>query len=884
MAYTMLPVKAPKTTNSRRRPATAHDPYLELRLAKAAIHSINGKIHTGHSTTPEPMTTESIIDPFHNPKRSLHSLLRNRGLGREYAGHRNIRTELQTRLGEGLLPWRYWKGASSDVVTTAWGPDSTLFAVGAATHSDHDSLQYNRPNNLLLGSLPSNTLEELPDHRVNRPSPGTIASGPNSTQATYDACDPMVYKTVSFVLFSACGSKLYSASEDETVKVWDVSSSRGSGKRLTASLPHNANVTSVETTKFHPRIFASARKSSTDPIRVYKQDGSHGYSWNSYVSTRAVQKPNFQLEPECMKFGTTYHTAHLLLAGFTQWGDISAFEISREGHLCLWDLNTRENIKVTPGSQSIMALAWQPMGIYFATGGSAPRIGLADRKNTKTVVRTWELRSPKRCNEYECSALDINDIAFHPLDANIITAGYTDGSTYVWDARRPDTIMHRLEHGKPLLDLDHNRTREQADTGVMLSLWGPGASLFYTGSSDGKIKAWDLSRHPTDVLVKDVAQLNAGVQSGSFSPDGSHLLVGDAEGGVHILSSAPVGEQPDLNILDDETGATMPIHYRPALSSNTLPEDDPENPGTEGIRSARALLDSGQLAFNPYFGVGQGPEYNGPYAQYDAQRVLSSRVFDTKMVAQQRGLMEERKENINGPSRSKGITLKPARVDSLLPSRPSIKRLLAGNRTMHRSEVESGPTHKPVVLDDPRRGTNLQPKQLTPNSRIAERPSIKHKIKNQEKLHKKKSNNGVAYKPIASNDDEGYIPKPPTGKRQCASSNVSNLINKKARITNRDIIDLTGDGIPNGATSTPTPTNSKPKRTHEIIDLTDHPSEGERRADFSGSFPKSLDGAAEQATKAPVKAEMRPHPQIANEAFKDLQGQTGRADEEPFPI
>ena len=37
--------------------------------------------------------------------------------------------------------------------------------------------------------------------------------------------------------------------------------------------------------------------------------------------------------------------------------------------------------------------------------------------------------------------------ALSPNNTNYITAGCTDGVTYVWDFRMPDKVLHKLEHG-----------------------------------------------------------------------------------------------------------------------------------------------------------------------------------------------------------------------------------------------------------------------------------------------------------------------------------------------------------------------------------------------------------------------------------------------------
>lgn len=73
-------------------------------------------------------------------------------------------------------------------------------------------------------------------------------------------------------------------------------------------------------------------------------------------------------------------------------------------------------------------------------------------------------------------------------------------------------------------------------------------------------QSWDIMRAPEDVYVGDFDDLGAGVISGAFSPDFSYLLVGDLDGGVHILSSALVKGWADLRrpkAVDNITGGEL---------------------------------------------------------------------------------------------------------------------------------------------------------------------------------------------------------------------------------------------------------------------------------------------------------------------------------------
>lgn len=110
----------------------------------------------------------------------------------------------------------------------------------------------------------------------------------------------------------------------------------------------------------------------------------------------------------------------------------------------------------------------------------------------------------------------------------------------------------------PADDDPHWRPREVADTGVKFASWGETTDRLYTGSSDGVVKSWNVKRAAEDVLVRNVVQLEAGVMSGSFSPDLTQLLIGDAVGGVNLLSAVA------LNSGDD--GLLRPFDFHPADS------------------------------------------------------------------------------------------------------------------------------------------------------------------------------------------------------------------------------------------------------------------------------------------------------------------------------
>lgn len=197
-----------------------------------------------------------------------------------------------------------------------------------------------------------------------------------------------------------------------------------------------------------------------------------------------------------------------------------------------------------------------------------------------------------------------------------ITAGCTDGNTYIWDTARGDKPIHILRHSDPVEEFRGDREKE--DTGVKFTAWGNTPDRFYTGSSDGVVKVWNVrsSRKP---LVRDILEVPAPVSFGMFSPDRSKLVVGDASGRVFLLSVDEEDQKPAAF-----TNVQLPGTH---LSRNTrrpkliIPHPEPDPPATDangnpldpetGQARAEAYLKKGQILLHRNLTVGavQGPNY-----------------------------------------------------------------------------------------------------------------------------------------------------------------------------------------------------------------------------------------------------------------------------------
>ncbi|KKY16221.1 putative wd repeat protein [Phaeomoniella chlamydospora] len=507
-----------------------------------------------------------------------------------------LRTRLQTK----LYPWKSWKGASHDVTHVTWSSTGTKYAVGAAALVDSHTMQYNRPNNLLVGSMVTSTLSELPGHYTQRPGSSNLG------------LDPRIFQPITAIQWSKSGRDiLYTAGYDKTVNIWDVSDPLDI--YCLQSERQEERITDIALSRPSVGVLATGTEKMYSTLSLYRylEDEDHLAQTNVELSeVLPATKVRHTYCATSLQFGTSHITEQYLAAGFSR-GNLDESTTVLEGSLALWQLtpSQADHVKVSPCSQNVFDIAWHPTDRLFATANAAP---LAERKkmgHVRSMIRVYDPKQVSRLIEYDCPAVDLNTVSFCPFDSNYIAASATDGSTYVYDCRRPDQYVHRLQHGQPLSELPHDRSRELTDVGVRVSLWGQRGAKFYTGGSDGVVKQWDIRKAAPDALVRDVISLEAEVMSGAFSADESNLILGDGSGGIHILSDAPT---------DDKA-----IQYVPALASAN--NDDEEDAWTVGQRAARELVETGQIEIVPGWGAGKGERYKGPWASWATEEDRKAR-------------------------------------------------------------------------------------------------------------------------------------------------------------------------------------------------------------------------------------------------------------------
>lgn len=524
-----------------------------------------------------PAKIQDPADPKENPKLmepKLTKLL----WTRELQGARPNHDLVRSLVSSNLKPWKTWKGASGDVSALTWSPDGGKFVTGASAKSD----EYNRRNTLLFGDISQNTLHELPDHNI----PQTI----NATTA-----DDLQFPTVSTVKW--VHRQLYTGSYDHTVKVWNTDPiSSPVTPTCLATLQHDSSVRVMDVSELMPHLVATGTENSFTLWNLLDQTMT---PQPLQIHRDPRQKANVVLEPTVLGWGQNEATKHYLVGGMTE-AVTSEFKVPLCGHLAMWRV-TESSIqprRVRPDSQNIFDLKWHPTMPRFAIGSTySQSMNLPLR--SKSVVQLYDIESDGRAvvvGKCACSAMDMNEVTFCPMDSTFITASCTDGATYVWDSRFDSKPVHKLSHGNSVTPLPAGHSREATDFGVKMALWGTTMDQFYTGGSDGVLKQWDIRRATEDALVANVANLGDGITSGAFSPDKSQLLLGTNGGAVHVLSCEH----------SEEEAVDFKFKHAPEPPS----EEEP------GVPIAKEYLSSGQLILHPVFGPVQGPKYNGPYAPW----------------------------------------------------------------------------------------------------------------------------------------------------------------------------------------------------------------------------------------------------------------------------
>ena len=303
--------------------------------------------------------------------------------------------------------------------------------------------------------------------------------------------------------FSPDGTRIVTASEDKTARVWDAKT----GKPICAPLKHAGGVESAAFSADGTRIVTASRDQTArvwdaktgQPLgEPLKHDGIVRGASFSADGTRIVTTSGEKAvrvwdaktgEPIG---GPLMHEHWVYSARFSSDGTrIVSFSLDNAARL--WDAETGRVIGAPLMHEgNIRSVNFSPDGALMITAGG------------DESARVWDAKTGKPAGEPLVHEGFVNSASFSP-DGTLIVTASADDTAVVWDAKTRKPLGEPLKHG---------------DTVVTASFSADGIRIV-TASMDHTVRVWDAK---TGQPLGEPFKHHASPDDASFSPDGTQVL------------------------------------------------------------------------------------------------------------------------------------------------------------------------------------------------------------------------------------------------------------------------------------------------------------------------------------------------------------------------
>jgi WD40 repeat protein/predicted Ser/Thr protein kinase len=274
---------------------------------------------------------------------------------------------------------------------------------------------------------------------------------------------------VRAVVFSADGRQALSASNDGSLRLWDVRL----GRAIRVLRGHTGEVLSVAVAG-DGRIAMSGGQDGT--ARIW--DLESGQALRVLAAGAPVRK--VALSPDGKR----------------------ALSRTMPGKVQLWEVATGRPLRsIDVAQRRVIAVAFSPDGRLAFTGRKLESAGAA----VNTRASLWEVETGRELQTFGGFGAEVESAAFSPDGHRVLTAGY-DRVVSVWD----------VDSGRRLLTLKGHLH------GLKGAAFSPGNRLIVSGGQDDSVKLWDA----------DGGQLLRSLDTGdtvealAVSPDGRFILTG----------------------------------------------------------------------------------------------------------------------------------------------------------------------------------------------------------------------------------------------------------------------------------------------------------------------------------------------------------------------
>ena len=311
---------------------------------------------------------------------------------------------------------------------------------------------------------------------------------------------------VNNIAFSSSGTRIASASNDETIRIWNAEAH--SGEPLLTMRGHKSSITDVEFTPDDRYLFSSSSDGT-----VGWWDVEHGELREIFSgSGRSVE--TVVLSPDSHSVITTNFSnsarlwdlktgqALLTLSGHDNWVRAAAFSpdgkqiatASNDKTVKLWNASSGALSHTLSGfNDAIIAVEYSPSGRYLASGDFGRRIAL------------WDTASAEALWWAQPSRYGIKFVHFSPDERYMATGGW-GGLALIWEVATGQSVA-TLSHGDSEL--------------VTAAAFTNDSRYMVTGELSGKISLWEIA---SGTLVRNFPGHGSGITSLTVSPDGRSLL------------------------------------------------------------------------------------------------------------------------------------------------------------------------------------------------------------------------------------------------------------------------------------------------------------------------------------------------------------------------
>ena len=274
------------------------------------------------------------------------------------------------------------------------------------------------------------------------------------------------------VAFSSYGILLASASEDNTVRLWDVETNTN----IATLEGHERRVNAVA---FSPdgRMLASA--GGDGPVRLWNVESGQqkaalkGHEWVTSVAfspdgTLLASGGDgpvrlWNVETNANIASLEGHTEVVNAVAFSPDGTLLASG-SWDNTVKLWDVETNTNIATLEGhTNGVVSIAFSPNGTRLASA------------SVDNTVKLWDVETNTNIATLEGHTDRVWSVTFSP-DGTLLASGSWDNTVKLWDVETNTNIA----------------TLEGHTNGVVSVAFSPNGTLLASASADNTVKLWDV--------------------------------------------------------------------------------------------------------------------------------------------------------------------------------------------------------------------------------------------------------------------------------------------------------------------------------------------------------------------------------------------------------